>query len=147
MEVSLDRLRYFTVGLIKDAIAWTPAPFDHTMKTTLVDCLRIAQSDTFEEDDFMRVRHMLNEGGMYTVPPLPDEDDPELDPEIAGVLFPDLLPPVKKYRIINLATNAEWEADTSEEVWEILGKRLPLFGLYEVRDNITNEIVPEFIPL
>jgi hypothetical protein len=54
---------------------------------------------------------------------------------------------VKKYRIINLASNAEWEADTSEQVWDIIGKEIPLFGIYEVRDNLTNEIVPEFIPL
>lgn len=55
--------------------------------------------------------------------------------------------PVKKYRIINLASNDEWEADTSEQVWDIIGKEIPLFGIYEVRDNLTNEIVPEFIPL
>ena len=197
MEISLDRLRYHTVGLIKDAIAWTPAPLDDKMKTTLVDCLRIAQSETFEEDDFMRVRGLLNEGGLYTSPQMEEEDeeaehlptamwrvlghmsdtDPMSDPDpfspgtaifvnartsleavaaarargMEGVSSTTLVSEgpqhVKKYRIINLASNAEWEADTSEQVWDIIGKEIPLFGIYEVRDNLTNEIVPEFIPL
>lgn len=59
--------------------------------------------------------------------------------------------PVKKYRIIVAgglgSLSKEFEADTSEEVWDIIGKECPLFGIYEVRDNLTNEIVPEFIPL
>lgn len=59
--------------------------------------------------------------------------------------------PVKKYRIIVAgglgSLSKEFEADTSEEVWDIIGKECPLFGLYEVRDNLTNEVVPEFIPL
>ena len=74
MNITTDRLRRFTIGLIKDSISWTPDPLDESMMRTLVSCLLVAESEELEEGDFMRVRDLLIKGGLNTSPQLSQDD-------------------------------------------------------------------------
>jgi hypothetical protein len=68
-----SRLHEFVHTLIADAIRWTPGCLDEQKKQTLIKVITMAYKSNLTEEDFMEVRHALEDGGFNVSPLLQDD--------------------------------------------------------------------------
>lgn len=62
------RIKAFAIGLVYDALTWTPGKPGIQHLSVLTDITKVLEKNQMTEEDFKLIRNQLNDGGFHTTP-------------------------------------------------------------------------------